>query len=102
VPNDFVIATSSWFVGSEEQRAVIWNLEAVELQPHAAVGEVFNETGTFFARPTQDRCYASARVSGRARGSGSALALAQSECECDSDRKQNAHCKHQRDNNIGT
>ena len=61
-PNDFVIATSSWFVRSEEQREVIWNFEAIELQPHAAVGEVFNETGTFFARPTQDRCYASKLV----------------------------------------
>ena len=30
-----MIATSSWFVWSEEQREVIWNLEAIELQPHA-------------------------------------------------------------------
>jgi hypothetical protein len=32
------------------------------LQPHAAVGEVFNETRTFFARPAQDCCHASKLV----------------------------------------
>ena len=49
-------------VGREDQREVIGNFKAVQLQPHAAVGEVFYETRTFFARPAQDCCHASKLV----------------------------------------
>ena len=49
-------------VGREEQREVIGNFEAVELQPHAAIGKIFDEAGMFFALPEQDRCDASKLV----------------------------------------
>ena len=49
-------------VGREEKREVVGNFEAVELQPHAAVGKIFNEAGMFFALPEQDRCHASKLV----------------------------------------
>jgi hypothetical protein len=61
-PNDLVTATLRKLVGREDQREVIGNFKAVQLQPHAAVGEVFNETRTFFARPAQDCCHASKLV----------------------------------------
>ena len=47
-PNDLVTATLRKLVGREDQREVIGNFKAVQLQPHAAVGEVFYETRTFF------------------------------------------------------
>ena len=61
-PNDLVTAALSKLVGCEEQREVIGNFEAIELQPHAAVGKVFNEAGMFFALPEHDRCHASELV----------------------------------------
>jgi hypothetical protein len=61
-PNDLVTATLRKLVGREDQREVIGNFKAVQLQPHAAVGEVFYETRTFFARPAQDCCHASKLV----------------------------------------
>jgi hypothetical protein len=37
-------------------------IEAVEFQPHAAIGKILNEAGMFFALPEQDRCHASKLV----------------------------------------
>jgi hypothetical protein len=57
------MATLRKLVGREEQREVIGNFKAVQLQPHAAVKEIFDETSTFFARPAQDCCHIANRDS---------------------------------------
>ena len=63
-PNDLVTATMRRFVGREEQRKVVGNFEAVRLQPHTAVGKVFNEAGMFLALSEHDCGHTSKRVAG--------------------------------------
>jgi hypothetical protein len=46
-PNHLVTTASGWFVGRKEQRKVIRDFEAVRLQPHTAVGIVFNQARMF-------------------------------------------------------
>lgn len=63
-PNDLVTATMRKLVGREEKREVVGNFEAIELQPHTAVGIVFNQARMFLALSEHDCCHTSERMAG--------------------------------------
>ena len=63
-PNDLVTATLRKLVGREEKREVVGNFEAIELQPHTAVGIVLNQARMFSALSKKDCCHTSERVTG--------------------------------------
>jgi hypothetical protein len=64
-PNDLVTPACSRFVGREKQLEVIRDFEAVELEPHTAIGIVLYQARMFFALSEHDCCDPPERVPAR-------------------------------------